>query len=197
MKSTIHELQKSDSNIVSKTNSKNSRKNNYSLVVAALLIISVLNFSCSKPENGTNGTNGLDGKNGTNGEVGSANVIYGEWAPVNFPANFGGYSTSRQPIQLTQQVVDSGIVLVYLKINSNPTDILSLGYYQSPQNFASYKLSVGLITINGFYTNINAQVLSFRYVIIPGGVPSGRGITKPDYKNMTYSQVCAKFNIPE
>ena len=37
----------------------------------------------------------------------------------------------------------------------------------------------------------------FRYILIPGGVPAGRGITPPDYSKMSYHEICTKFNIPE
>ena len=186
MKTIINELQKNIKNFIMKTNSKNSRKNNYSLVVVALFIISLLNFSCSKPENGTNGANGLDGKNGTNGVVGSANVIYSDWI---------SFSTSSIQINanISQDILDKGLVIMY--VNQSGNEIYQLPYNDTINNKiinSSYKIN--LIEVSKNYSG----VAKIRYLIIPGGVPSGRGTTpKPDYSQMTYSQVCAKFNIPE
>lgn len=211
MKSTIaspvrqngsgHELQKSDSNIVSKTNSKNSRKNNYSLVVVALLIISVLNFSCSKPENGTNGTNGVDGKNGTNGEVGttgpagSANVIYSDWTTVIFAGTSPDYSCNIIAPAITQNILDRGTVIVFSKSSNNIYPVPYLYPSSSTTYYIQPAIRLGNINLYANITYVNV----FRYIIIPSGVPSGRGttITRPNYNQMTYSQVCAKYNIPE
>ena len=182
-----------------KSNSKNSRKNNYSLVLVALLIISVLNFSCSKPENGTNGTNGVDGKNGTNGAVGTtgnagtANVIFSQWITPTVVT-----SDQRRIIapQINNDILDRGAVLVYTKYNNT---IVLLPYIDiGNNNKISAAVNFGFINIfhnfplNDFFTE-------YRYIIIPGGVPSGRGttITRPDYSQMTYSQVCKSLDISE
>ena len=184
-----------------KTNSKKSRKNNYSFVVVALLIISALNFSCSKPENGTNGTNGVDGKNGTSGEVGttgpagSANVIYSDWTTVIFSGTSPNYSCNIIAPAITQNILDRGTVIVFSKSSNN---IYPLPYTYSPSSSNDYILPLFKLGNVTLYANVTYLTV-FRYIIIPSGVPAGRGttITRPDYTQMTYSQVCAKFNIPE
>ncbi len=204
MKLKINEHQINNNNFIMKINFKNLRKNNIATMFAALFIITILNFSCSKPENGTNGTNGVDGKNGiagangtngTTGPAGTANVIYSNWINVTFGAPNGAgnqYGELLVP-QITQTVYNSGAVLVYAKGSS---DVYPLPY-RNDSSFGYFLIDViGKIR---FFTNIPAfTTIPYRYIIIPGGTPAGRGTTtKPDYKNMTYSQVCAKFNIPE
>jgi hypothetical protein len=181
-----------------KTNSKNSRKNNYSIVVVALLIISAVNFSCSKPENGTNGTNGVDGKNGTNGTAGTtgpagtANVIFSNWETVTFSS---GRGTIIAP-SINQNIIDRGAVLIYTRLGN---DIYPLPYVDiSSADRIFPEIRVGLINIIKSSSLSSTIFNVYRYIIIPGGTPSGRGTTpKPDYKSMTYSQVCASLNIPE
>ena len=172
-----------------KTNSKNSRKNLLQLFGSTFLIMLflALNTACSKPENGTNGTNGTDGKNGTNGAVGSANVIYSNWVSItNNETQIGA--------NISQNILDKGLILMYTQQNGGA--IFSLPYNDT---FNNKKIeSEYLINAIKVRKNFAASTI-VRYIIIPdgGGFPAGRGITKPDYKNMTYSQVCALLNIPE
>ena len=179
-----------------KTNSQNSRKNNYILLVVTLLIISAINFSCSKPENGTNGTNGTNGVAGTNGSNGS-NPIIGTsgWKTINWnPADVLPYrSGDIVAPDITQGIFESGVVLVYLKLG---TSIYQLNY-SSTDGYFNAVSSIGKIQ---FITNRNAFVAAnyqVRYIIIPSNSARGISTPKPDYKTMTYSQVCKSLNIPE
>lgn len=200
MKLKINEHQINNNNFIMKINFKNLRKNNIATMFAALFIITVLNFSCSKPENGTNGTNGVDGKNGINGTIGptgTANVIYSNWANVTFtqPSSPGGdYLGNIQTNNISQSVLDNGVFLLYSKLSTS-SEIFQLPW-SNDFSYAYYVLQMGKVRI--FTTNSAFSTAFFRYIIIPGGVPAGRSaMPQPNYKTMTYSQVCASLNIPE
>jgi hypothetical protein len=139
-----------------------------------------------------------------NGAVGTANVIYSDW--INALFNDAGNSTWYQDIPasgITQIIRDQGIVLVYFTSATNPY-IFPLPFEEG-NFFVRYVCKVGEIRI---LTNFNASSNSaitrlFRYVIIPGGVRTGRiasgpavGYTKEQLQAMPYEEVARLLNIP-
>ena len=57
--------------------------------------------------------------------------------------------------------------------------------YASPGN-----LKIRFVNDKNSYPSI-ATAHQFRYIIIPGGIPAGRGLP------LTYEDVCKRYNIPE
>ena len=51
-------------------------------------------------------------------------------------------------------------------------------------------LKIRFINDKNYYSTI-ATNHQFRYIIIPGGEPAGRG------RSLTYEEICKKYNIPE
>jgi len=133
----------------------------------ACLILALGFTMCSKQgpagATGTTGAQGPAGPQGPKGDTGTANVIYSKW-----DSSFSGVSAIWNVAAITQGILDSGNVLVY--VNQN-------GYV--------YPLPYDNVNGSGFYINdllspgkislfcssaYNLNEFKFRYVIIPGGV---------------------------
>ncbi len=163
---------------------------------------------------GSTGATGGTGNTGPTGPTGTANVIYSAWIPANFPATgLAGTSPIRRYMQIPFPInipVQSDILNKYLVL------VYFMGFgdgslYMLPCNFRGVNFSVQPNLSFGFLITalsdsaapLNPLAIDpannnrFRYVLIPGGVPAGRGITSPDYSKMSYQEVCAKFNIPD
>ncbi len=140
---------------------------------------------------------GDTGPAGTTGKTGSANVKYSSWNSLNmtFNSNDSAYEQTITADSLTEAVLDSGIVLTYMKVNdpsTNQTQIVNADAYMQEI------FSVGQIDLLSSY---DYSGLSYRYVIIPGGVALGKtglgssvNYTKQQLKNMPYDQVIKLLN---
>ena len=171
----------------------------------ALCLIALLSVSCSS-DDGVDGTNGVDGQPGAPGAAGTANVIYSAW--INAPTavaetvdGTSGMSTSLTVPQLSEDIVSKGTVLVYVSFGSGT---FSLPYTSTAGGFVNTITAVSTlkkIKLFRFRHDQAATVniptsLSWRYILIPGGVAAVTAKTaKPDYAKMSYEEVCAHFNI--
>jgi hypothetical protein len=175
---------------------------------------------------GTPGANGTPGAPGAPGAAGTANVIYSTWvasvtadwvlgyvAPNNYNVE---RCYNRTAAGVTQAILDQGVVLCYGKnFTIGASTILpnvQLLPYRESFNGQSYSfvLDVGKIAFT-YDPDGTAPVrpvsqlagISYRYVIIPGGVSGGRmangaaaGYSVDQLKQMPYEQVMKLFNIP-
>jgi hypothetical protein len=130
---------------------------------------------------GETGPAGPTGPSGSKGDTGTANVIYSQW-----DSSFSGVSGIWAVPQITQSILDSGAVLVYFRGNNG---VFQLNFANNSGVYILYSIKLGQITLIAYGTNLASFV--FRYVIIPGGVPSGNSIPK-DYKLL-----CQKYNITD
>gem|GEM_PF-661096 len=165
------------------------------------VLIAYFHFSCSK------------GKDGAQGPPGTANVIYsswfssgGAWDTTTAPP-YGAYALfNKAAQQITQAVMDSGVVLAYMK--GDPTTGLMNEVFPLPY---SVGVGYGFTDIWDFVLNAPGNIrflyksdnpwtpaelgsISFRYIIIPGGTPGGRMLNP---RKMTYEEVCEAYGIPE
>jgi hypothetical protein len=176
---------------------------------------------------GATGSSGPAGAAGPQGAQGSTNVTYSPWfltsaagwvvatgAPYGAQAAFDRASTV-----ITQTIMDQGLVLGFIKGEPN-TPSLATQTFPLP-----YSLGAGLGFVDQYEFVLNAPgnigflyksdnpwspaqlaVISFRYVVIPGSIAGGRGVssvttyegyTAEQLKAMPYSQVKTLFNIPD
>ncbi len=184
-----------------------------------LLIVSLVLTSCSA-EDGADGTTGLQGLQGTagddgdDGQDGNANVISSDWftpSSYTLSTGFGGINLlehDQAASEITQEIIDSGVVLAYGKLNGYnptiwPTDVAALMpivlTYDSPAEIDTWTviLSAGNITIrfinnNNRYTSLNTAN-SFRYVVVPESV-SAKNVGL-DYEKMSYEEVMDHFGL--
>lgn len=154
----------------------------------------------------------VDGANGPAGPAGTANVKYSEWftpTPYIKDTVYGvwGFKYNKAAPAITQQVLDSGTVLTFGKLlgyNSIAWPVNQIGqlpitvtYQQGGLQNDTWQVypSVGNLRIrfqndHNIYTSI-ANNHQFRYIIIPGGLPAGRG------ESLDYHTICQLYNIPE
>ncbi len=170
--------------------------------------------ACSKDGNdgpvgpqGPQGEQGPAGPQGQDGEEGTANVIYSPWLASGFAtpiANDFGSFTMDAP-DLTQALIDTGVVLVYGKDDNNVVYALP-ATLQSTFSVESYwftfttpgSIEIVVQEVNGDDLNSIFIDNEFRYVLIPGGNPaSGKSGTTLDYGKMTYKEIATLFNIPD
>ena len=166
--------------------------------IFALCLISLFSVSCSSDD-------GVDGEPGAPGAAGTANVIYSAW--INAPTavaetvdGTSGMSTSLTVPQLSEDIVAKGTVLVYVSFGSGT---FSLPYTSTAGGFVNTITAVSSlkkIKLFRFRHDQAATVniptsLSWRYILIPGGVAATAKTAKPDYTKMSYEEVCAHFNI--
>jgi len=174
-----------------------------------LLCLGLTVFGCTKK-----------GDTGPTGPPGSANVMYSAWVSVaswTGPTVVAGVheeSYSMAATALTQAILDNGVVLVYMKTNSLPSEVVQLPINWPINGFTfMFRSTVGNIKV--VYHNTTspgtdpgvyiADWVSLRYVLIPGSVltsslqPAGdASVSLADrLKAMPYSEVCALYGIPE
>jgi hypothetical protein len=142
------------------------------------IFLSTTNTGCKK------------GDDGAKGDTGTANVMYSPWLDVDYSPTLNNagdtviwFGTLAAP-KLTKKVLDSGVVKVYINIGSaaDPlifplpitdlyalTNISQLGMYFTIGNIELYcDIDAGTVTSGGVKQG------QYRYVIIPGGVRTGR-----------------------
>jgi hypothetical protein len=166
---------------------------------ALIILISLITvgFACKK------------GDDGPAGAPGTANVIYSPWVKTNpwvasTTSTGSGKSTFYYEMnapQVTQAIIDSGTVLVYMKFINDPdgTGIakqLPSVYYNLGGAATQYRFSYGLLVskirviVDVIPTGSPSNTNDIRYIIIPGGVPlTGR-------MDMSYEAVCERYGIP-
>jgi hypothetical protein len=183
-------------------------------LLSVLIALSVLLFSCSKEgPAGPQGETGLQGPAGPQGPAGSANVIYSPWFltgsgwdTLTYASNYGAYATyDKAASGITQAIIDNGVVLAYMK--GDPTTGLADEVFPLPYTVG---VGYGFTDLWDFVLNAAGNIrflyksdypwdiatlgdISFRYIIIPGGVAGGRML---DLRRMTYEEVCKLYNIP-
>jgi hypothetical protein len=117
-------------------------------------------FACKK---------GDTGPAGAQGATGSANVQYSSWNPLamQYVSADSSYEQSISAGSLTQAVLDSGVVLTYLKYapSGGQSVVVNASVYLQEI------FSAGAIEI---YSGLDYSGFYYRYVIIPGGVKIGR-----------------------
>ena len=177
-------------------------------LLVAFICISLLASvtSCKKGDPGATGPAGPAGPTGATGAAGTANVIYSPWATVNFTGSGSSYTAKITAPQVTQDIMDKGVVKTYFKFGST---VYEGNYHNQATNSGIYQyLSVGFINL---VANFDASY-PWRYVIIPGGVASGRlsgeasadifvlqdgtTMSKSMLDKMSYEEVCRRFNLP-
>lgn len=170
--------------------------------IFTLLLLAIFTISCSS-DDGTDGTNGVDGKQGV---AGTANVIYSAWLTAPTAAaetvdGTSGMSTTLNAPELTDDILSKGTVLVYVSFGSGT---FSLPYTSTAGGFVNTITAVSTLKKiklfrfrhdQGGTVNLPTS-LSWRYILIPGGVAAATSKTvKQDYSKMSYEEVCAHFNI--
>jgi len=163
-------------------------------------------------EQGATGPQGPGGPEGPKGEPGTVNVIYSNWIPTELGSNVAGTSQTFDidfP-EFSVAIHNAGTVLVYgrrLEAGGGTIDSftypipvlftgsLQLNYYFRIENNPG-RIRILASSLDGGALGNAAYIEQFRYVVIPGGVPSS-GKSGTDYSKMSYEELSAYFGIPE
>lgn len=176
--------------------------------IFTILLVALSTISCSSDDgkDGIDGIDGTNGTNGTNGATGTANVIYSAWitAPTAVAETIdgtSGMSTSINAPELSEDILAKGTILVYVSFGSGT---YTLPYTSTAGGFVNTITAISTakkIKLFRFRHDAGGTVnlpttLSWRYILIPGGVAAATSKTaKLDYSKMSYEEVCARFNI--
>jgi len=157
-------------------------------IFVLVLSVSTLLTACSKAK---------DGAAGATGPAGTANVIYSAWQDVTFAVNSNqtAYVGVITAPKIADSIVQKGVVKVFATINPASLALAAgtavtpvpytLSFYTNDSTSFVYTLypviQTGKISLigNGDFSSYtsstdNKRYFQYRYVIIPGGVASGR-----------------------
>lgn len=144
---------------------------------------------------GVAGPTGANGAIGATGPTGTANVIYSPWSVISITTGSSApYTLEVSAPQITQEILDKGVILCFFR-NQSSLEVFPLPYSfptsatTTQEGYASY--AVGKIKLRANQTLSN---VGFRYVIIPGGVASGR---MASLKDMSYEEIKALYHLPD
>ncbi len=172
---------------------RKNRSYKYYTVLSVLLALSTIAIGCEGPT-GPQGVQGLQGEvgpqgpQGLQGSPGTANVIYSDWLRLGDVSSLAdttilnrNYAMYHLPApELTQEINDYGVVIVYYKLSGMITPLpFTLGGLSGADSgifitFATLKperitLLSQRLDNTSFTLNLNTE---FRYILIPGGVPA-------------------------
>ncbi len=167
-------------------------------LLGVTLAITLLVVACAKNgepgpkgDTGATGLIGATGAAGPAGPIGTANVIYSGWISTSFTGSGTSYIGTITAPKITQELLDKADIRVYWNEGGR---VLTLPYAEvvgSTAYTVHQRFYVGRIELKASYSLSPQQ---FRYVVIPGGVPSGRQATV-DLND--YAAVKALFNLPD
>ncbi|RKR09858.1 hypothetical protein C8C83_1519 [Flavobacterium sp. 90] len=175
--------------------------------IFAILLVAIFTTSCSS-DDGTNGIDGAVGQTGPAGATGTANVIYSAWLTAPTAAaetvdGTSGMSTTINAPELSDDILSKGSILVYVSYGAGtftlPYTSLAGGTVNTITAISTLKkIKLFRFTHSGVGTVGLPTTLSWRYILIPGGVAAATSKeAKLDYSKMSYEEVCAHFNIQQ
>ena len=176
-----------------------------------LLCVALMVIGCEGPE-------GPAGPTGPTGPAGTANVIYSGWySPETWVAQttFGiaerVYTMTTDA--LTQEIIDNGVVLVYMRFVGFNPQINQLPVFLADVSYSFlFRAQAGSIEVVYYRTTspttdpgVIPSANQVRYVLIPGGVldevAASAGITYSrlvdSLGSKSYAEVCGLLDIPE
>jgi len=165
-------------------------------VYLLVVFISFAFTGCGK--DGVQGPAGIDGQN--------AAVYYSEWfVPTAWSGNSGDWYFSASAPDLTESVVENGVVLAYVWLDGdlyNSTSVRPLPAYAVGANWSFLIYQYGSLE---FTCDMITQPLTtnkFRFIAIPGTstalkTASIKYNTKSKMINMPYSEACKLFDIKD
>lgn len=163
-------------------------------------------------QDGEDGQDGVDGQDGQDGETGTANVIYSSW----FDTEIGGAVAGTSAFfdidfpEGSADIMNNGTVLVFgRRIQISPGVVNNIvyalpitfgaarqqSYFYQVRNGDTIRISVH--SLDGSAVDDGDYIGQYRYVVIPGGVPSSGKSSLIDYSKMTYGGIAELFDIQD
>jgi len=151
---------------------------------------------------------GCSGQDGIQGPAGqNAAIYYSEWfSPTTWSGSAGDWYFSASAPDLTQNVVENGVVLAYVWLAGdlyNSATVRPLPAYALGANWSFLIHQYGSIE---FTCDMNTQPYNasdkFRFIAIPGTSTALKSAslvykTKSELINMPYKEACKRFNVQD
>lgn len=135
-----------------------------------------------------------------------ATVYYSEWfSPSTWSGSTGDWYFDASAPDLTKDIVEGGVVLAYCWLAGDlysGSTVRPLPAYAVGANWDFLIHSYGTIQFTSDMTAQPSIANKFRFIAIPGTItalkaksPDGKKLN--DLRNMSYTDVCKLYNIPE
>lgn len=161
------------------------------------------------------GSQGPQGQPGNDGRDGNANIISSPWFFINpWEGTAKNYSYLKSAPEVTQEIIDNGVVLAYTKLAGGGGKVRPLPtIIGSGANEYNFQFNISKPQEIEFTSNLDGSISNaseFRYVVIPQGVASKSNngtISQPLYrlnnqlytldelKAMSYKEISLKLNL--
>jgi hypothetical protein len=159
----------------------------------AILSIAMLVFGCSK-----DGADGTDGINGTNGTNGNANVIGTSdftITPTDWQTSGNLKYVNLTNNIITQSIVNTGIVMVYQKSNTDGSYTALPFSYQGIDRGFTFGLNYLQITLSAY--NGSAITISANTVLRAVIISASNKMGNPNVNWNNYAEVKDKFKLKD
>lgn len=183
-------------------------------VVQRLAAITIIAAACTGDDGptgpqGPEGPEGPEGPAGPAGPPGAANVVFSDWLPrpddmesMVLDNNMNVQTTRIEAEEITDEILEEGTVLVYIRLDPDAPTIFPLPYTSHHPDNGPYTLAflledIGSILITQFTHDNSGSVgigsgVEFRYIIIPAGVPVDVAGRLADYR-----AIRSYFGVPD
>jgi len=135
---------------------------------------------------GPAGSNGTDGANGADGTMSVKSYLL-----INRSVTLTGFTNFNIPA-ITQDIVDSGVVLAYFRTTGSTGAYYALPYSEADRTITLSDFGVGYVNIKA---NFSQTGLDFKIVVIPGGSVTTLQIAHPNINFKNYSEVATVLHI--
>jgi hypothetical protein len=163
------------------------------VIAGVALTLGLTLASCAKK-----GDTGPAGPAGTNGTNGNANVVSSTITSSNWVYNSPSWGITFTYPAITQNIIDKGAVLVYMKVGQAYNQ-LPLTIYQSATYSSSYEVSTNVGTVGIFVTDSdltqpnNPGSQTFKIVVIA----ASQKLANPNVNYNDYASVKKAFNLQD
>ena len=140
---------------------------------------------------GAGGPQGAGGATGATGASGTANVQ--SFLLINQSVVIVGDTRFSVP-EITQAIVNQGVILVYFRNTGTTASWNALPYSQAGDTLTIDDYGVGYVDLKA---NFNASGLDFRIVVIAGGSLTTILVSHPGVNIFNYSQLASAFHLPD
>lgn len=140
---------------------------------------------------GPAGPQGPAGPTGPQGPAGADGANVQSYLLVNKSVTLTGFTTFNVPA-ITQDIVDSGVILVYFRTTGSTTGYFALPYSEVGRTITLSDFGVGYVNVKA---NFSQGGLDFKVVIIPGTGLTTLQVTHPGINLRNYNEVALALHV--
>ena len=140
---------------------------------------------------GPTGPQGPAGPQGPQGPAGEDGANIQSYLLVNQSVTLTGFTKFTIPA-ITQDIVDSGVVLVYFRTTGSTTGYFALPYSEAGRTITLSDFGVGYVNVKA---NFSQGGLDFKVVVIPGNGLTTLQVAHPGINLRNYNEVASALHI--